>query len=195
MRCTVPRIHSTIPRDKLIPCCLHANRVKINSVDESSLSRRASSVHGRVVSLKTQHPAKPLRAKSLLTRSSTHLSNSLLLLNSHRSPVLVIAYVESAISPRPQATSTKSLFLCSPNMADRPIKGTGSLYCATKFPLSPPSRYRSTSPPASSSDHPLSFFLFYFPYDSPVQNYFSIDQGTVETRDRVPFGQRRHVNI
>lgn len=71
----------------------------------------------------------------ILTRSSTHLSKSLLLLNSHRRPVFVIAYVESAISPRPQATSTKSLFLCSPNMADRPIKGTGSLYC-TKFPLS-----------------------------------------------------------
>lgn len=68
----------------------------------------------------------------LLTLSSTHLSRRRRLLNSHRRPVLVMAYVESAISPLPQATSTKSLFRCSPNMADRPIKGTGSLYCNAK---------------------------------------------------------------
>ena len=63
-----------------------------------------------------------------LTLSSTHLSSNLRLLNSHKRPDLVMAYVESPISPRPHATSQKQLLRCSPRIADRPISGTGSLY-------------------------------------------------------------------
>ena len=64
-----------------------------------------------------------------LTLSSTHLSMHRFSFNSHSSPFFVIANVRFAASPVPQQTPQNTLFLCSPNRAARPFKGTVSLYC------------------------------------------------------------------
>lgn len=65
----------------------------------------------------------------VLTLSSTHLSKSLLSLNSHSSPEDVMQKVLSAFFPRPHATSVNRLFRSSPSSPERPSRGTVAFTC------------------------------------------------------------------
>lgn len=73
----------------------------------------------------------------VLTLSSTHLSKSLLSLNSHSSPEDVMQKVLSAFFPRPQATSVNRLLRSSPSSPERPSRGTVAFTCGDT-PLLPP---------------------------------------------------------
>lgn len=70
----------------------------------------------------------PIRTE-VLTLSSTHLSKSLLSLNSHSSPEDVMQKVLSAFFPRPQATSVNRLLRSSPSSPERPSRGTVAFTC------------------------------------------------------------------
>ena len=76
------------------------------------------------------HPLPPPHPQAMsLTLSSTHLSSSRCSLNSHRRPDFVTAYVLLWLTPSPQATEQKKLFLCSPRIPDLLLRGTVCLVC------------------------------------------------------------------